>query len=309
MNRRHVLAGLAASTAVSFPAVIRAQTKTVRIATNSNDTFALSYFARDGGFFKQAGIDVDIQLFLNSQASLQAVIGGSLDVAIADAVMIGNAVNSGVDLGFFAPSASYTSAAPTTYICVAQDSPIKTAKDLEGRTIGMVALHSLFTVGLEQYLKDNGADSAKVKMVEMNFPVMDAAVTRGTVDAVILGEPFLSAATGTRILGDPYRPIAKTFLLSGQSATRKWTSANRDLASKLEKVYVATARWANSHHDETATFLSTYSNVPAEKIRAMRRATFATSLNAAQIQPVFDMAFKYGQLTKEVRAQTAIIPV
>lgn len=309
MNRRHVLAALAASATATFPAVIRAQSGTVRIAAAYNDAYALSYFARDGGFFKQAGIDVDIQLFPNAQDSLQAVIGGSLDVAVADAVQIGNAVNSGLDLGFFAPSTLYTSAAPTTYICVAKDGPVKTAKDLEGRTIGVVALHSLMTVGLQQYLKDNGADGSKVKMVEMNFPVMDAAVTRGTVDAVILAEPFLSAAADTRLLGDPLGPIAKTFLLSGQIATRTWTSANRELASKIAKVYVATAAWANSHHDDTATLLSTYSKVPAEKIRTMRRATFATTLGTQEVQPVLDMAFRYGQLPKAVRANAAIITV
>jgi ABC-type nitrate/sulfonate/bicarbonate transport system substrate-binding protein len=143
----------------------------------------------------------------------------------------------------------------------------------------------------------------------MNFPVMEAAVTRGTVDAVILAEPFLSAATETRVLGDPLGAISKSFLLSGQIAMRKWIADNRELASKLAKVYAATAAWANSHHDETATFLSTYSNVPAAKIRAMHRATFGTSLTAAQVQPVLDMAFKYSSLQKAVRAQNALITV
>lgn len=307
MQRREYLAAAAASTAIFFPAVIRAQTKTVRIASAYNDAYALSYFARDGGFFKRAGIDVDIQLFPNTQTSLQAIAGGSLDVAVADAVQIGNAVNSGIEAGFFAPSAVYTSAMPTTYICVAKSGPVKTAKDLAGRTIGVVALHSLMTVGLEQYLKDNGIDPTAVKQVEMNFPVMEAAVTRGTVDAVILAEPFLSAATETRVLGDPLGAIAKNFLLSGQIAMRKWIADNRALADKLAKAYVATAAWANSHHDETATFLATYSNVPAEKIRTLRRATFGTSLIAAQVQPVLDMALTYGSLQKAVRAQDALI--
>jgi NitT/TauT family transport system substrate-binding protein len=310
MKRRDYLAGIAASsTVVFFPAVVRAQTNTVRIGSAYNDAYALSYFARDAGFFKQAGIDVDIQLFPNTQTSLQVMAAGSLDVAVADAVQIGNAVNSGIEAGFFAPSAIYTSAVPTTYICVAKDGPVKTAKDLEGRTIGVVALHSLMTVGLEQYLKDNGAEPAKVKQVELNFPVMEAAVVRGTVDAVILAEPFLSAATETRVLGDPLGAISKNFLLSGQIAMRKWTVDNHELAGKLAKVYAATAAWANSHHDETAAFLSTYSNVPAAKIRAMRRATFGTSLSAAEVQPVLDMAFKYSSLQKAVRAQNTLITV
>jgi NitT/TauT family transport system substrate-binding protein len=297
MNRREILAGAAASTAVAFPAVIRAQTKTVRIASAYNDAYALSYFARDAGFFKQAGIDVDVQLFPNTQLALQAVAAGSLDVAVADAVQIGNAVNSGIEVGFFAPSSVYTSAAPTTLVCVAKDGPIKTAKDLEGRTVGVVALHSLMCVGLEEYLRQNGADNTKVKQVELNFPVMEAAVVRGT------------AAADTRVLGDPLGAISKNFLLSGQIATRKWISDNRDLASKLAKVYIQTAAWANTHHDETANFLATYSNVPAARIREIRRATFGTTLTTGQVQPVLDMAFKYNSLQRAVRAQNALITV
>jgi NitT/TauT family transport system substrate-binding protein len=146
--------------------------------------------------------------------------------------------------------------------------------------------------------------------VEMNFPVMEAAVVRGTVDAVILAEPFISAATAdTRVLGDPLGAISKNFLLSGQIAMRKWISDNRDLANKLAKVYTQTAAWANTHHDETANFLATYSNVPAAKIRDMRRATFGTSLTAPEVQPVLDMAFKYSSLQKAVRAQNTLITV
>jgi NitT/TauT family transport system substrate-binding protein len=310
MKRSEYLAGAAASAAIFCPAVIRAQTKPVRIASAYNDAYALSYFARDGGFFKSAGIDVDIQLFPNTQVALQAVATGSLDIAVADAVQIGNAVNNGVEAGFFAPSSVYTSTLPTTLICVAKDGPIKTPKDLEGRTVGVVALRSLMCVGLEEFLRQNGVDDAKVKQVELNFPVMEAAVVRGTVDAVILAEPFISAAAAdTRILGDPLGAIAKNFLLSGQIAMRKWISDNRDLASKLAKVYAQTAAWANSHHDETANFLATYSNVPAARIREIRRATFGTTLTASQLQPVLDSALKYGSLQKAVRAQNALITV
>jgi len=41
----------------------------------------------------------------------------------------------------------------------------------------------------------------------------------------------------------------------------------------------------------------------------LRRATFGTSLTAAQVQPVLDMAFKYGSLQKAVRAQNTLITV
>lgn len=310
MNRRTHLAGLAAVTAAIAPGTVRAQTRPVRIAAGSNDTYALAYFAKDGGFFEKAGIEADIQLFENAQASLQAMVGGALDVVVADAVQVGNAFNNGVQIGFFAPSTMYTSAAPTTYICVAKNGSVRSAKDLENRAIAVVALSSLMTVGLQQWLKDNGVDASKVKMIEMNFPAMAAAVANETVGAAILAEPFLSAAAeNVRLLGDPLAPISSTFLLCGVIATREWVSNNRDLASRLAKAYGATAAWANDHHDATATILAAHSRIDVATIRSIRRATFSTTLGPRQIQPVVDMAFKYGSLKKPVRATDLVISV
>jgi NitT/TauT family transport system substrate-binding protein len=309
MNRREYLTGLAAVTAAVVPWTVRAQAARVRVASGSNDAYALSYFAKDGGFFKQAGIDPDIQLFLNAQASLQAMIGGALDVVVGDAVQVGNAFNSGVAVGFFAPSTSYASTAPTTYVCAAKDGTIRTAKDLENKAVAVVALSSLMTVGIQQWLKDNGADGTKVKLVEMNFPAMAAAVARGTVGAAILAEPFLSAAPDVRLIGDPLAPISKEFLLCGMIATRQWVSANRDVASRFAKACSVTAAWANSHREDTAKILAEYSKTDVATVRAMKRATFSTTIGPRQIQPVLDMAFTYGQLQKPVRATDLIIPV
>lgn len=309
MNRRKYLAGVAAVTAAIIPGTVQAQSRSVRIAAGSNDTYALPYFAEDGGFFKQAGIDADIRLFFNAQASLQAMIGGALDVVVGDAVQVGNAFNSGVPLGFIAPSTLYVSTAPTTYVCAAKDGPVHSAKDLENRAVAVVALSSLMTVGIQQWLKDNGADGSKVKLVEMNFPAMAAAVARGTVGAAIIAEPFLSAATDVRLIGDPLAPIAKEFLLCGMIAKREWVSANRDLAKSVAKTFSTTAAWANNHREDTAKILAKYSKTDVATVRAMRRATFATTLGPREIQPVLDMAFEYGQLQKPVRATDVIIPV
>ena len=312
MIRRKYLAGLAAVTAAIVPGTISAQSqsKHIRIGAGSNDTYALSYYAKDGGFFERSSIDAGVQLFDNAQAMLQAMAGDALDVAVGDPLQIGNAFNSGLRLGFIAPATTYTSRVPTTFICVAKSGSIRSAKDLEGGTVAVVALSSLMTVGLLEWLRINGADSTKVKMIELPFPAMSSAVTRGTVAAAILAEPFLSAATeNVRLLGDPLAPIASTYLLSGIVTTRDWVSGNTELTSRLVKAYNSASAWGNSHHDETANILAAHSKVKLETIRSMRRATLGTTLDPRQLQPVLDMAFKYGQLQKPARGADLVLLV
>ena len=310
MNRRNYLSGLAAVTASVIPAGVRAQARPVRIGSGSSDQYSLSYFAKDAGFFERAGIDVDVQRFTQIQTALQAMVGGELDVVVADVVELGNAFNSGLPLGFFAPSTIYTSSAPTTFICVAKNGAVRSAKDLENGSVAVIALSSQTSVGMQQWLKDSGADPTKVKLIELPFSAMAPAVNRGTVIAAIIAEPFVTLnADSVRLIGDPLAAIAKSYLLCGMITTRAWASSNRDLAKRLAKTYGASAAWANGHQAETAKLLATYSNLPLATVQAMRRATFTTTLGPLLIQPAIDVAFKYGQLQKSIRATDLIIPV
>ena len=310
MDRRTYLTSLAGLTGAMLPGTIRAQTRRVRIGSGSNETYALSYFAKDGGFFERAGIDADVQLFNNAQEMQQAMAGGALDVAVGDPLQIGNAFNNGLRLGFIAPATIYSSRQPTSFLCVTKGASIRSAKDLESGTVAVVALSSLMTVGLLDWLRVNGADSTKIKMVELPFPAMAAAVSRGTVAAAILAEPFLSAAAeGIRVLGDPLAPIGSSYLLSGIITKRDWVSANTDLTGQLARAYGATSAWANSHHDETAQILASYSRINVETIRSMRRATLGTTLDPHLVQPVLDAAFKFGQLQKPTRAADLVFSV
>jgi NitT/TauT family transport system substrate-binding protein len=310
MDRAGYLATLAAGAATTaLPTVARAQAGRVRIGAAANDSYAVTYFAQDGGFFERARIDPDIQIFTNAQAMVQAAAGNAIDVGMADLVQVANAFNHGVPLGFIAPAGIYDSKVPTTLICVAKNSPIRSAKDLENQPVAVVAIASIGSVALQEWIKQNGADVSKVKLLELPFSAMAPALTRGTIAAAAIAEPFLSLARDdVRSLGDAQSVIAKQFFLSGSFASRDWVAANRDVASRLVKAFQAAAVWSNAHHDDTAVILAKYAKLDLDKIRTMARATFATTLDPRMMQPILDIAYKYGQMQKPVRAADLIIP-
>jgi NitT/TauT family transport system substrate-binding protein len=310
MDRARYLALLGAGAASALPTVARGQNSRVRIGAAANDSYAVTYFAQDGGFFERAKIDADIQIFTNAQAMVQAAAGNAIDVGMADLIQVGNAFAHGVPLGFIAPAGIYDGKVPTTLLCVAKNSPIRSAKDLENQPVAVVAIAAIGAVSFQEWVKANGADVGKVKMLELPFSSMAPALTRGTIAAALIAEPFLSAGRDdVRPLGDTQATIAKTFFLSGSFASRDWVSANRDVAGRLVKAFAAASAWSNTHHDETAVILAKYAKLDLDKIRSMARATFATTLDPRQMQPILDIALKYGQLQKAIRASDLIIPV
>jgi NitT/TauT family transport system substrate-binding protein len=259
--------------------------------------------------FKRAGLDVEVQTFSNASQIIQACAGGSVDIGLADMIQIANAVEQGLPYRFFAGAGLYTSSAPTTVLCVAKDSPVKTAKDLNGQTVAVVALSSISSLSVQQWLKANGADIATIKIFELPFAAMTPALQHGTVAAAFLAEPFLSAAKDdVRWLGKAYDAIAKQFYIAAWFASKDWLTANPAVAKRLQTSVYDLARWANANHDQTAVILSKYSKLDVDRINAMARAVFATSLSPSLMQPVLDIAAQYNLIKQPIAARMLMAP-
>ena len=68
------------------------------------------------------------------------------------------------------------------------------------------------------------------------------------------------------------------------------------------------ARWANANHDQTAVILSKYSKLDIDRINAMARAVFATSLSPNLMQPVLDIAARYNLIKQPIAARLLMAP-
>ena len=71
----------------------------------------------------------------NTSAIAASVAGGSTDIGFSAILSIATAFKKGVPFTIVAPGNVYDSAAPIAAIVVDKNSPIKTAKDLNGKTI------------------------------------------------------------------------------------------------------------------------------------------------------------------------------
>lgn len=298
---------------LSFGLAAGAQTPpggALRIGSTANDSYAEPYYATDEGFFTRDGLNVTVQTFTSGAAVLLALAGNAIDVGITNPISLANAVEHGLAFQFFAIAAGYNPA--EVGLVVRSDSAIKTAKDLNGKTIATTAIRDSSSLTTVAWVDENGGDSTTVQLVEVPYAAMPAAVQRGTVAAAPIAEPALSAALKAgdmRVIGHPMDAYGKQFMVGGWFARPDFIVANAPLIRRLRTTIYSTATWANAHPDETAAILAKYSKMDPEVVRTMSRAPYGTSLTPNLLQSYLDLGYKYKYIGKQLKASDLIAKV
>ena len=312
-SRSTFLAGtVAAIAAVELPRTVRGQTlQKVRAAGVFSDPFGQPWYAKESGIFAKAGFDLDVTPLANAGAVAAAIGGGSLELGVGDLVSGVNAINAGVPILLVAGSAIWKSTTdPNVFIAVLKDSPIKSVKDLAGKTIAVPTLVGLTTASVRAWLTQNGVSLEGVKLVEFPAPGLVAALQKGTLDAGLTSEPFITPAKDViRDVGHPYDAIAKEFCLSVWYANKTWVEADRERARKAVAAIYETARWANSHHADTFAILVRDGKLDGDKLKGMARTTFATALTPAMVQPVLNTGAQLKIFDRQLDANALIAKI
>jgi NitT/TauT family transport system substrate-binding protein len=196
-----------------------------------------------------------------------------------------------------APAGRYERSAPYAALVVARDSPIRSAAALRGRKIGVPGLQSVNSVVTSAWVDAHGGNSQTLELVEVPLAAAAAAVEHHRVDAAILVNPSLAAALDrgrVRALAPAHSVVAPSFLISAWFASNQWADAHRNVVRKFARVVAAAAAYTNAHHAETAPMLAEATSVPLRVIERMTRVTNGTTLQVADLQPLLDVAIKYG---------------
>jgi NitT/TauT family transport system substrate-binding protein len=308
MNRSAFLALSAPFVAASLPVQAWAQSPAplnLRVAATANDTYASAYFAQDMGFFTRAGLNVDLETMNNGAAIAAALSAGSMDIGVATPIILANAVLHGLPVVIVAAGAISVNGVTSAALCVEANSPLKTQKDFEGKIVAVNGLHSGIEVNLEVWLAQGGSDISKVKLIEMPFSAMGAALQTGRVDAAEMTEPAITVSAETnhaKVLVDLDKVVAPVYVNSCWFAMRDFAQKNPDAIRRFQNAIYAAQKWANGHHPESGAILAKYSKMDLDLVHRMGRAPWAESLNVPEIQTFLDFGAKYGLIERPVSA-------
>ncbi len=166
-----------------FPRPAIAATPTVRYTLSWLPTgqYAFITLAKQLGYWKKRGVNVEVSRGYGSLAAIQAVATGQFEMGGAQTGANLLSIMKGLDLRLVGTQ-GYDA---TLGIVVAADGPIKTPKDLEGRKIGVTAAGG-DTAFLPAYYKRAGVDESKITTVSIDSKILEQTFMSGTVDACVV---------------------------------------------------------------------------------------------------------------------------
>jgi NitT/TauT family transport system substrate-binding protein len=295
MKRHQAVSLIAAGLTIPFVAPARADDTLVRVASSTFDVSGQIYYAQEMGFLKKAGLtNVVIQNFTSGPAIATAVAGNAADIGNANNVSLARAYHQNIPFRIVAPSGLYSSAAPTSVLMSAQNSPIKTAAQLSGKVIAVSGLGSLAQIASQAWVDKNGGQSASVKFVEMAQPDIIASIATGAIDAGLIIEPFVADAKARcTVLSDCFDAIAPSFMIGAYFAQLDWAKAHPDTVKRFHAAMAETALWANKNQERTADILVRIANLRPEDARRMNRIVYIPESLPKLLQPVVDATAKY----------------
>jgi NitT/TauT family transport system substrate-binding protein len=181
-----VLAGclLAVPANAEAPPEQRAVTLGLPAASN----FMAGFYAADHGLFARHGLDATITVVNEGSTAVAGLMSGSFQFAGPTSTVFLQAVDSGLDLVVAAPG--YIFPTPSLMGVISRpDAHIANAHDMIGKKIGLPGRGGIQEVLVNEWLRREGVDPAKVNVVELSFPLMGDALRAGQVDSVTANEP------------------------------------------------------------------------------------------------------------------------
>lgn len=216
------------------------------------------------GFFERQGLDVELVVIRASDVGIQALAGGSLEIAgsASDAPIA--AVEKGLDLVMVGGIINGLSQS------IMAAKKFKTYSDLRGATFGAISLTSGVTFALRQVLKAKGLEYPRdyKLLVIGGTPQTYAALLSGQIDAAALSLPVNYAAEeqGFNEIGR-FVDVIPNYQLAALSAKRSWAEKNRPVMVRVMKAMVQTMRWMHQNKEGAADFLAKEMRLKAEHAR------------------------------------------
>jgi NitT/TauT family transport system substrate-binding protein len=282
--------------------------ETIKIIALPVVTCAPIYIAQKQKFFEAEGLDVKVEVIAQSPKAIPALVKGEVDVTCGNYLSFLQAQEEGT-LKFSVIAEAANMASSYEAIMVKSDSPIKTAKDLEGKTVATNILNNMQSLLFDEVLRANNVDPAKVKDVEVPFPQMGAALQQDRVDAINTLEPFISDVQkklGARSVLDVGGEPVSDMPIAGYLSTQDFVKKNPNTAAALQRALLKAQQVAASDRKKVEEVLPGFAEIEPQVASVITLPGWPTSVNATRIQRVVDLGRKSGQLKQQPDLKTIV---
>lgn len=236
----------------------------------------LPVYSTKAGFWKDAGLNVELFRAQGGPAILQALLSGDVpigDIGVAPAIV---AASRGLPMYFLTLASVCTPQHPLDRIMVRSDSPIRKFQDLRGKTLAINQKGTQPDAVLGAAERVFGLRKSDINIVPVPYPNMPQVLAQGQVDAIY---PFPPADTTAEEQGA--RTIAETTDLvpyigfTTLAVRRDFADANPGVIRQLVKGAIVGQRWINDHPKEARLAGNEFLGIPAGIGTKVRTAYWA----------------------------------
>jgi NitT/TauT family transport system substrate-binding protein len=262
------------------------------------------------GFFEERGLDVELTPSQGGATVVPAVVSGDTDIAGSNLVSVLLAQGKDVPVKIIAPGTFVRERRSQDFsaILVAEDSDIRSPKDLEGKTLAVNTLKNVAELAGKASLAGQGVDVSKIELTEVDFPDMNAAITEGRVDAAFQIEPFVSlgVAEGLRIVDRPYVGTKPGLQIGCYFTSEQYLSENEDVVERFREGVADTAAAVANDPAAFRAFLPEASEIPPPAAKNAILPAWKAESDQASLDLTAELMARYGVVEEKPDTSEAV---
>jgi NitT/TauT family transport system substrate-binding protein len=237
---------------------------TIRIAIGGQNQliYLPTTLASELGFYKEEGLDVELQDFQGGAKALQAAVGGSAEIVSG---FYDHTIQMAADGKAYVSFVTMTRYPGLVLATSPKEPGVAKVEDLRGKIAGVTTAGSssqmLLTYLLHRH--DVPVDSVSISSIGSAATAI-AAMEHGTVAAGMMADPAFTLLvrrnTGVRVLADLRTAdgVREAFTTSSYPgaviyASASWIEGHRDAAARVARAIVRTLQWMQSHTAQEIT--------------------------------------------------------
>jgi NitT/TauT family transport system substrate-binding protein len=270
------------------------------------------YLGKQKGIFTKHGIDLTITPTSGGAEAVPGVVSGQFSFAFGNVTSILIGRDQGLDLKMVANGVNSTGKPGADFgaVLVRKGSPIKTSRDLAGKTVSVNNLRNIGDTTIRHVVRKDGGDPASVKFVELPFPDAPAALQSRQVDAAWVVEPFVTQARaqGARVVAWNFAEAVPDLTIAAYFTSAKVIADQPVLVRRFVAAAKEASAYAETHPDEVREVLKTYTKIPAKVIPKIVMPSWPTQINRQSVEATAALARQDGLLRKNADVRAALYP-
>ena len=278
------------------------------------------FIAQAQDYFAKERLEITVTPTPGGGPSMAALVAGQLNISMSTVTTMIQSQQEGLDLKIIS-GISGAKPFPHDYsaIMVRKGSGIKTGKDVVGKTGATHLLQNLPWIATRLLIDTTGGDSAKAKIIEVQFPQQEDALLNNRVDYIATNEPFMSAIMATHadkveIISGLMGTMLPNTVVAGFAASGDYIGKNKEVIDAFARAYQKAADWAqaNKGSPEMIEPVAKFTKLSPERLKALIAwPEYIKTIDPTNLDRIATAMKQYGAIkdvpdTKALLYQTAL---